>query len=347
MIKQTTNETNHQMSGIYNTAITANTNDNQIFTGEMSEFGLPVFSDLHTQATYRNFEDEYKKKHILKQAYDKQEFLRRMRADIKREYLTRKKQVKRLQKDAAVDFRNAEFSLQEHYAGARAHEGQFHYGVRAVDINAPLVSQVTLPDGQLLNLKTFRADSEFAKVVEMHKNLIEERNESYRQWIEQEQRQRQWEAANTTGSWGQWMQRQPQQDPSTPRCNQRLAPPCWDPNFSTYESGSAATRLRGAFGGCYDYNTDEEQQLQEEEDNEDTEILDCLQIPDEPASTGSSAITATKFKKSHNNKKNKKPRNKQQQQKIVPLKVTENTNRSNDVKSMPSAGCGDVTTCLW
>lgn len=345
------------MSGIYNTANTTKTNDNQIFTGERSEFGLPVFSDPHTQATYRNFEDEYKKKHILKQAYDKQEFLRRMHADIKREYLTRKKQVKLLQKDAAVDFRNAEFSLQEHYAGARAHESQFHYGVSAVDINAPLVSQVTLPDGQLLNLKTFRADSEFAKVVEMHKNLIEERNESYRQWIEQEQRRREWEAANTTGSWGQWMQRQPQQDPSTPRCNQRLAPPCWDPNFSTYESGSAATRHRGAFGGCYDYNTDEEQQLQEEEeDNEDTEIPECLQIPDEPASTGSSAITATtattaaKFKKSHNNKKNKKPHNKQpqpqpqQQQKFAPLKVTENTNRS--MKAMPSASCGDVTTWL-
>ena len=121
------------MSG--NTANTAN--NYQTFTGETSEFGMRVFSDPTRQSIYKLHEDEYKKKCTLKQAYDKQELLRKMRTYMRREYLTRKKQIKNLQTDAAVDFRNAEMSLQEHYASTRA-KGQ-RYITSRIDICAPLV----------------------------------------------------------------------------------------------------------------------------------------------------------------------------------------------------------------
>jgi hypothetical protein len=186
------------MSG---TTTNANTNANapnttknydaDIFTGERSEFGMLVFSDPHRQATYEYHETEYRKKYVLKHAYDNQEFLRKMRADIKREYLTRKKQVKRLQRDAAVEFRNAEMSLQEHYAST---QGQRHWKIHGVDINAPLVSQIQLPNGETLDLKTLQSDTEFAKVFRIHEDLRLDQIESTRIHEEEEQRQRKSEA---------------------------------------------------------------------------------------------------------------------------------------------------------
>jgi hypothetical protein len=204
------------MSGKYNN--TANSiPEGQMFTGDITEFGMRVFSNPHAQTTYQHLEDEYKKKFNLKQAYDKQEFLRRMRVDIRREYLTRKKQVKQLQQDAAVDFRNAEMSLQEHYAGAQANHRRRH---RAIDISAPLVSQLVFPGGETLDLKSFDAQSEFAKVVVMHQNLVDDQNESYRQW-----------------------------------CQQQAA--TQSPPTSEDEESDAAYQPSGAFGGCYDECVDE------------------------------------------------------------------------------------------
>jgi len=194
--------------------------DADIFTGERSEFGMLVFSDPHRQATYEHHETKYKKTYDVKQAYDKQEFLRKMRADIKREYLTRKKQIKRLQRDAAVDFRNAEMSIQEHYASASA-QGQRHWKIHGVDINAPLVSQIQLPHGETLDLKTLQCDTEFAKVFGIHEDLRLDLIESIRIHEEEEQRQRKSEAENEA-SWSQWTQQQRPYEP------------------------------RGAFGGCYD-----------------------------------------------------------------------------------------------
>ena len=203
------------MSGNYETANTANkTADDQIFTDETSEFGMRVFSDPCIQATYKQFEDDYKKKYALKRAYDKQEFLRKMRFDLRREYLTRKKQVKHLQKDAAIEFRNAEMSLQEHYASAQAKP----FRIRAIDISAPLVSRVTLPNEDILDLETFDPDSEFIKVVDLHETLVAKQNESYHQLCEQEQ----------------------QEDET----------PCWlgGPECAICER----REKRVAFGGCYD-----------------------------------------------------------------------------------------------
>jgi hypothetical protein len=227
------------MSGIYNpakTANTANTTNNELFTGELSEFGMPVFSDPNAQATYKQAEDAYKKMLALKDAYDKQELLRRMRTDMKREYLTRKNQVAQLQRNAAVQYRNAEFSLQEHYATQAADGGdshQYHHGVRAVDISDPLVSQIHLPIGETLDLKQFKADLEFGKLKQMHMN------------IQRQQQQRQQEQQEESRAWF---------DQTPPTCDDECVP---------------ERRRRSAFGGCYDF-TEEELLQQEQEDDDDT-----------------------------------------------------------------------------
>lgn len=219
------------MSGIYNPANPANI---QLFTGELSEFGMPVFSDPNAQATFKNVEDAYKKMLALKGAYEKQELLRRMRTDMKREYLTRKNQVAQLQRNAAVEFRNAEFSLQEHYATQAADGGdshQYHHGVRAVDISDPLVSQIHLPIGETLDLKQFNAGVEFDKLKQMHINI-----QRQQQQLEQEQEEE-------SRAWF---------DQTPPTCDDECVP-----------------ERRSAFGGCYDY-TEEELLQQEQEDDDDT-----------------------------------------------------------------------------
>jgi len=198
--------TNANVNTNANTPDATNNYDADIFTGERSEFGIPVFSDPHRQATYEYHETGYKKKYEVKNAYDKQEFLHKMRTDIKREYLTRKKQIKRLQRDAAVNFRNAEMSLQEHYASAST-QGQRHWKIHGVDINAPLVSQIELPSGETLDLKTLQCDTEFAKVFGIHEDLRLDLIESIKIQEEEQQRQREYEAANEA-DWNQWTRQQ-------------------------------------------------------------------------------------------------------------------------------------------
>ena len=320
---------------------TNNATNTNIFTAGTSEYGMRMFSDPHTQESYKNFEDEYKKKYVLKQAYDKQEFLRKMRADIRREYLTRKKQVKHLQKDAAIDFRNAEMSLQEHYAGAQ----EKPFSIRAIDISAPLVSQVTLPAGDVFDVKTFHPDTEFEKVVEFHKSLSEQQNESKDQWMEQEQqRQRQsqdeWEAVYAQASWNKCVTQQ-EEDPSTPHCDQS---PSIDIDIDTdtdvlnidnkwcmpmtaaekmiLEEGEAAQNQRDEFPQCYwtyigthdaiDHagwvlNSVKQRRANAGMTDEEHECDDCPAIlPNEPASAGGILLTnnsKSKARKSANNKK--------------------------------------------
>ena len=164
----------------------------QIFTGLRGEYGMYKFADPHRQATYEHHETNYKKMLDLKNAYDKQELLRKMRADMKREYLTRKKQMKRLQLDAAVDFRNAESSLQEHYTSMNA--ADHHPYIHGVDINAPLVSQIQLPHDEILDLKTFDGDREFERLCQIHTDLLTDQQESIRLFDQQEQREHESEA---------------------------------------------------------------------------------------------------------------------------------------------------------
>jgi hypothetical protein len=181
----------------------------QIFSGERSEYGIYKFADPHRQMTYEHHETRFKKMRGLKTAYDKQEFLRRIRADMKREYLTRKKQMKRLQMDAAVDFRNAENELQEHFST----EAADHPYIHGIDINAPLISQIRLPNDQVLDLKKFDEEGEFAKVRQIHADLLADQQESIRQFEQEEQRQNQYHAI-----WQQYVEREyGQRRPYEPR----------------------------------------------------------------------------------------------------------------------------------
>lgn len=207
--------TNHAAtSAIY---IAATEYGPHIFSGERSEYGIYKFSDPHRQATYEHHETRFRKMKEVKMAYDKQELLRRMRADMKREYLTRKKQMKRLQMDAAVDFRNAESSLQEHYAT----EAADHPYIHGVDINAPLVSQIKLPNDELLDLKKFDEEGEFAKVRQVHADLLADQQESIRLFEQEEQRQSQYHTI-----WQRWMEREYQQRrPYEPRGEEQQQQP--------------------------------------------------------------------------------------------------------------------------
>jgi hypothetical protein len=201
----------------YETFIASTEYGSLIFSGERSEFGIYKFSDPRRQATYEYHENQYKKMLKLKNAYDKQELLRKMRADMKREYLTRKKQVVRLQKDAAIDFRNAESSLQEHYAT----EAADHPYIHGVDIHAPLVSQIKLPNDELLDLKKFDEDGEFAKVRQIHADLLADQQESIRLFEQEEQRQSQYHTI-----WQRWMEREYQQRrPYEPRGEEQQQQP--------------------------------------------------------------------------------------------------------------------------
>jgi len=214
--KQTTNESS--MSGTTTTTTAANhaatynhaatsaryiagtEYGSQIFNGQRGDYGIYKFADPHRQMTYEHHETRFTKMQNLKNAYDKQELLCRMRADIRREYLTRKKQMKRLQLDASVDFRNAESSLQEHYATEAADHRPYIHGV---DIHAPIVSQIQLPNDEILDLKTFDEEREFAKVCQVHADLLADQQESIRQFEQEEQRQNQYHIIGQ-----RWMERE-------------------------------------------------------------------------------------------------------------------------------------------
>jgi hypothetical protein len=197
--------------------------DDQMFTGEKSEFGMMEFSDPRAQVAFKHLENNYKKMLDLKRAYDTQELLRKMRVDLRREYMTRKKQVKRLQLVAAVDFRNAHCVFEQHHRMNTF--GEFKFGVSGVDISAPVVSQIQLPSGETVDLKTFNSALEFDKLCQMHK-MIQQR-------LEEEEEE---DDGNDT-------------------------PPClYRPD-------------RAAFGGCYGFYDEEEQQDEPEQEPEESEQL--------------------------------------------------------------------------
>ena len=210
----------------------------QIFNGKRGDYGLFNFDDPRRQATYEHHETRFKKKQDVKHAYNKHELLRRMRADIKREYLTRKKQIKKLQVDAAVDFRNAESSLQEHYA-TEAVADHCPY-IHGVDINVPLASKIQLPNAQILDLKTFDEDLEFAKVCQIHADLLADQQESIRLFEQEEQRQSQYYTIQQG-----WMEREYGQRPYEPRGEEEEQP-------QQQEEEEVGHYGDGGFCGCGD-----------------------------------------------------------------------------------------------
>lgn len=247
-----------------NTASTANTDDSRFFTGDRDEFGMHVFSDPSTQAIYDFHEDGYRKKLAIKEAYDKQEILRKMRVDLKREYLTRKKQTKALQKYAAVEFRNAEMSLQEHYASVQAaSQSSFKYCHRAIDVTAPLESQITLANGEVVDLKTFDCHVEFGRIVDVHASLLQKQKDAEsaedEKWFVPPERH-----CHAASDWDAIME-------------QRLQ------NTATHGFGWVScesprtaiptTTRRSAFGGCYDYTEEELEQQRRDQEETQTRAL--------------------------------------------------------------------------
>lgn len=226
----------------------SNTYDSRFFTGDRDEFGMHVFSDPSAQATYDFYEDGYRKKLATKEAFDKQELLRKMRVDTKREYLTRKGQIKTLQKYAAVEFRNAEMSLQLHYASVQGTQHEYRH--RGIDITAPLVSQITLSSGEVVDLKTFDQFAEFERIVGVHASLLQEQKdaeddedtEGDDEWLDQH--------CLTHGEWDAMMERRLQNRTRTPNFE-------WVSCESPTTATATATTQRSAFGGCYDYTEEE------------------------------------------------------------------------------------------
>jgi hypothetical protein len=168
--------------------------DGLIFEEKTSEYGFSHFQDPHTQTYFENVEEEYRLRYKVREAYDGQELLRRMRTDMKREYLTRKKQVMTLQKNAAVTFRNAESKLQEYYSETTAAKLPTYR--RSIDINAPLVTVVELPHNRYFDLKEYNHEKYYEGLRELHTELSDSirtqiRDHHAREEEEQQQQQQQ------------------------------------------------------------------------------------------------------------------------------------------------------------
>ena len=401
--KQTTNESNHQMSGN-----TRNTNTNGINMTreelhdlvineeERDEFGFQVFQSPYTQAFFEKAQREYKLKYNLKQAYEKQEFLRKMRADIKREYLTRKNQLKKLQQDAAVMFREDEMKLQEHYSSEFAKSQPR----REIDIHASLVSHVTLPRGKSMNVKEFNIEQEFEGLRNLHREYYESDMEAtIRQVREKQERERQQQQQQQDSHeipWAEWVAAG-QVSETCLGCNDLECSDCYDDDdgngdgdsydsdycdvFGYYpreyeheretreaeearaaaEAAEEAARRRREEEMSIEAEEAEEEEAEEEEaeeeDAEDAEEVEPTYDDDIPSvepkerHASSSAFTATSTNVICAKKKAaagaaakaakariaKQQRKKQEGKKFVPVQITDNTNRANEVTAILTA----------
>ena len=227
------------------------------------EFGLVEFQNPCVQASVEKAAQEYKKKYNLKKAYDGQEMLRKMRADIKREYLTRKRQLKTLQREAAVTFREAETTLQSHYSKIFANT----QGRRVIDITLPLVSEVILPHGKI-DLKQFNCEQEFESYRKYHDECYQFEREGAIEFMRKKEReellvkeqqqseQRQLEReAETNTAWSEWERRQlEQRRPYEPRSEEEPREIPWD---EWVASGQVSATCLGCndleCSDCYSY----------------------------------------------------------------------------------------------
>lgn len=200
------------MSGNINNATTGNTNTNtktqktteeynrSIYSTERTEHGFLHFQDIEYQIAFEHRETKYRLAYILKEAFDKQEFLRKMRADMKREYLTRKKQVKKLEQDQAVVFRNADMKLQEYYTSTTSIHDDSQRNVATA--SPTHIATIHLPFGNTLHtnevpLSEVDMRDQFSQLREFHVKLRydkeSELREAERQQDEEEERERRFE----------------------------------------------------------------------------------------------------------------------------------------------------------
>ena len=155
--------------------------DDAIFGSSRSEHGFHHFQDPEYQRAFHLREEKYTLTFVLKKAFEGQEFLRKMRADMKREYLTRKRQIKKLQTDQAVVFRDAEMKLQEFYSATTGVPVETLWKTRSVDITSPLVTTFQLPFGNTLDLKELDTNEQFANLCEFHIKLRSDKERELRE----------------------------------------------------------------------------------------------------------------------------------------------------------------------
>ena len=261
----------------------ANTNDNKpemtpeqvyalILEQERSEYGFARFQNPRAQADFAGKEEEYRLMYSLKDAYDGQEMLRKMRADIKREYLTRKNQVKKLQMRAAVTFRNAESKLQEHYTSTPPYDLSSYQ--RAVDIEAPLVDVVELPDDNSFNVKEFDFAKGFEKLREAHASICHEERECIMQAMrdqrEQEEQERQRQQQHHQEDpheipWAEWVA-SGQASETCLGCNNLECSDCYDSDSDGDSDGDSYDSDYCGVFGYYPREYEYERQAREEEE---------------------------------------------------------------------------------
>ena len=192
---------NKQTINMYgNTSTTSNTRnektrqeyDDAIFGSSRSEHGFHHFQDPEYQRAFHLREEKYTLTFVLKKAFEGQEFLRKMRADMKREYLTRKRQIKKLQTDQAVVFRDAEMKLQEFYSTTTGVPVETLWKTRSVDITSPLVTTFQLPFGNTLDLKELDTNEQFANLCEFHIKLRSDQERELREveFVQEEDEER-------------------------------------------------------------------------------------------------------------------------------------------------------------
>jgi hypothetical protein len=309
---------------------------------ERDEFGFQMFQSPYTQVPFERAQREYKLKYNLKKAYDNQEFLRKMRADIKREYLTRKKQLKKLQQDAAVMFREDEMKLQEHYSTEFAKSQPR----RDIDIHAPLVSHVALPHDECMNIKEFNIEQAFEGLRRLHREYYESDMEAaIRQVREYE------------------YERQAREDEEA-RVAQAARLRAEHEAEAEAEAAEAERKRR-----WHELSLEEEQQLwfentrgvndpwSEDDDDDDDDHNDngeehpCDEVIVPAASVSASTSAQSSRGHSHNNpatkkkkaakarvaKQQQKQQTKQQANKFIPFQVTDNTNHTNEVTAILTA----------
>ena len=192
--------TNNATAGNTKTQKTAEEYNRSIYSTERTEHGFLHFQDIEYQIAFEHRETKYRLAYLLKEAFDKQEFLRKMRADMKREYLTRKKQVKKLEQDQAVVFRNAEMKLQEYYTSTTSIH---HDSVRKFAATSPThIATIHLPFGNTLHtneipLSEVDMRDQFRQLREFHVKLRYDKEgelrEAERQHDEEEERERRFE----------------------------------------------------------------------------------------------------------------------------------------------------------
>jgi hypothetical protein len=351
---------------------------------ERDEFGFQVFQSPYTQAFFEKAQRDYKLKYNLKQAYDKQEFLRKMRTDIKREYLTRKKQLKKLQQDAAVMFREDEMRLQEHYSSEFAKSQPR----REIDIHASLVSHVTLPHGKSMNVKEFNIEQEFEGLRNLHREYYESDMEAtirqVREKQEREQRQHQQQQQQQDPHeipWAEWVAAG-QVSETCLGCNDLECSDCYDDDDGNGDSDSydsdycdvfgyypreyewerqaredeearvaQAARLRAEHEAEAEAEAEEEMSIEAEE-AEPTYDDDIPSVEPKERHASNAAVAATSTnvicaKKKAVSKSNaaaaakariaKQQQKKQEGKKFVPIQITDNTNRTNEVTAVLTA----------